>query len=138
VPKIAAAEAVVVAPIAVSMAGSVALGSSAQSIGTALQASSNTLLQAGGLASRLASAVGGTVTALRKSDGFRVTVEGARNVVARIKPSGDMRVSIDRIGSLTRDGLVSADRHLTHLKNLATRELVDLVETAKKLVGIRR
>ena len=70
---------------------------------------------------------------LSGSPGFKVTVQAGKNVVARIKSSGEMRVGIDRMGSLTREGMVSSDRALTYLRNLWSRELVDLVNKAKQL-----
>lgn len=54
------------------------------------------------------------MSALEKSGGHKVTVEGAKNIVARIKLTGDIRVTIDRVGSLARDGVVSADRSGAH------------------------
>ena len=86
------------------------------------------------MATRLAGAVGGTVSSLAKSEGFKVTVEGSKSIVARIKSTGDMRVSIDQIGSLTRQGVVSSQRALTHLRNLTSEELTGLIEKAKELV----
>src|SRR5690606_9723955 len=83
VPAIALGEAVIIAPMAVGMGGGMAAG--VTQIGTALASSTNSLLQSGGLATRVAGAVGGTVSALAKSKGFKVTVEGANNIVARIK-----------------------------------------------------
>ena len=100
-----------------------------------LRTSTSGLLRAGGVATRLAEAVGGTVSALEKSEGYKVTVDGAKNIVARIKSTGEMRVSIDRLGSLTQEGVVSMSRGLTHLKNLSTDELVDLVGKAKDIVA---
>jgi RHS repeat-associated protein len=107
-------------------------------LGSALRTSTSGLLRAGGVADRVAGAVGGAVSALEKSDGFKVTVDGAKNIVARIKATGDMRVSIDQVGSLTREGAVSSQRALTHLKNLTSQELIGLVEKAKDLVGAAR
>jgi len=133
VPRLAAAEAVVMAPMVAGMSAGVS--GEVLDMGGVLQSSSSGLLRAGGVASRVASAVGGAVSALKNSEGFRVTVEGAKNIVARIKASGDMRVSIDRIGALSREGLVSADRALTHLQDLSSEELAGLVDKAKEIVG---
>jgi hypothetical protein len=78
--------------------------------------------------------VGGTVSALAKSEGFKVTVGGAKDIVARIKTTGDMRVSIDQMSSLTRDGILSSRQALTHLTNLTSQELIGLIEKAKEIV----
>lgn len=106
-------------------------------LGNVLRTSTNGLLRAGGVADRVASAVGGAVSALAKGDGFKVTVEGAKNIVARIKATGEMRVSINRVGSLTREGVVSSQA-LTHLKDLTSQELIGLIEKAKEFVGAAR
>jgi RHS repeat-associated protein len=132
VPAFALAEAAVLAPMAAGLAGGV--GAGATEIGAALNSSSSSLLQAAGVATRVASAVGGTVSALAKSEGFKVTVGGAKDIVARIKTTGDMRVSIDQMSSLTRDGILSSRQALTHLTNLTSQELIGLIEKAKEIV----
>jgi hypothetical protein len=91
---------------------------------------------AGIVAKEVAEATGGVVGQLAKSEGYKVTVSATRNIVARIKESGAVRVSIDRLGSLTREGLVSADRALTHLKDLSAEEIVNLIQKAKEIVGV--
>ena len=121
---------------AAGMGGGAAISPEVAALGNVLRTSTNGLLRAGGVATRVAEAVGGTVSGLAKSEGYKVTVEGAKHIVARIKATGDIRVSIDKVGSLTREGLVSADRALTHLKNLSTEEIVGLIDKAKDLVGI--
>ncbi|MBK7717159.1 MAG: hypothetical protein IPI38_17405 [Gemmatimonadetes bacterium] len=88
------------------------------------------------MATRVAEAVGGRFQGWPSLRAGKVTVDGAKHIVARIKATGDIRVSIDKVGSLTREGLVSADRALTHLKNLSTEEIVGLIDKAKDLVGI--
>ena len=107
-------------------------------LGATLRTSASGLLRAGGVAERVAAAVGGTVEALRSSEGFKVTVQGARDIVARIKANGDMRVSIAGVSSLTREGLVSSDPLLSHLENLSSQELVGLVQKAKSLLSVTR
>ncbi len=62
-------------------------------------------------------------------------MEGAKSIVARIKSTGDMRVSIDQVGSLSREGVVSSQRAVTHLKNLTSQELIGLIQKAKEFVG---
>jgi uncharacterized protein RhaS with RHS repeats len=121
------------APLGVGGAGGIA--PEVLALGSMLSNSVNGLLRAGGVATRVAAALNGSVSALAKGEGYKVTIEGTKNIVARIKPSGDMRVSIDRIGSLTRDGVVSTDRALTHLKNLSARDIIGLIDKAQELVG---
>ena len=70
--------------------------------------------------------------------GAKVTVNAARDIVARIKATGDVRVSIDGIGSLTREGVVSANRALTHLRNLSSDEITGLVNQARAFLGSPR
>lgn len=61
-----------------------------------------------------------------------------RDLVARIKATGEMRVSINRVGSLTREGVVSSQQALTHLKDLSSQELIGLIEKAKEFLGAAR
>jgi hypothetical protein len=133
------AGAVVVAPLAGGMGMAGGVGGEVVALGSTLRAGAGTgVLTAAGVAQRVATAVGGKVSELAKSEGFKVTVDGSKNIVARITASGEMRVGIDRIGSLIRDGLVSSNRALTHLRDLTSRKLVDLVKKAKELVGAAR
>ena len=123
-----------VAPLA-GPAGLGGISAEVLDLGAVLGSSSSGLLRAGGVATRVADAVGGTVSALQKSDGYRVTVEGAKNIVARIKSSGEVRVSIDRLGASTREGMISGERTLTHLKDLSSGEIAGLVNAAKQLIA---
>jgi hypothetical protein len=133
------AGAIVVAPLAGGMGMAGGVGGEVVALGSTLRAGAGTgILTAAGVAQRVANAVSGKVSQLAKSEGFKVTVEGAKNIVARIKASGEMRVGIDRIGSLTREGLVSSNRALTHLRDLTSHQLADLVNKAKELVGAAR
>jgi RHS repeat-associated protein len=93
-------------------------------------------LTAAGVAGRVAEATGGVASAMK--GGAKVTVNAARDIVARIKATGDVRVSIDGIGSLTREGVVSANRALTHLRNLSSDEITGLVNQARAFLGSPR
>ena len=129
----------VTAPLAGGMGMAGGIGGEVLSLGATLRSGAGSgILTAGGVAQRVAAAVGGTVSELTRSEGFKVTVQASKNIVARIKSSGEMRVGIDRVGSLTRDGVVSSDRALTHLRNLTSQELTGLVNMAKQLVGAPR
>jgi RHS repeat-associated protein len=90
------------------------------------------------LASQVAEATGGTVAQLAKSQGFKVTIEGARNVVVRIKEGGAFRVSIEGIGSLTREGVVSGSQALTHLTAESADEIIELTKKALEWVATPR
>lgn len=130
------AGALAIAPLAGGMGMAGGISAEVLALGSTLRSGAGSgILMAGGVAQRVAGAVGGKVSQLAKSDGFKVTVEAGKNIVARIKASGEMRVGIDRIGSLTREGLVSSNKALTHLRNLSSQELIDLVNKAKQLVG---
>jgi hypothetical protein len=72
---------------------------------------------------------------LAKSEGFKVTVAGSKAIVARIKSNGDIRVAIDKVAALTAEGVVSADRALTHLRNLTSEQITNLVNRAREVVG---
>jgi RHS repeat-associated protein len=113
------------------------IGAEVTALGATLRAGSGSgILTAGSVAQEVASATGGTVSGLTKSDGFKVTVSGSRDVVARIKSTGAMRVAIDGIGALTRDGAISADKALTHLTGLPTKELISLVGVALQTMHV--
>lgn len=94
-------------------------------------------LGAEALAKSVADATGGAVSSLAKSDGFKVTVNASRSIVARIKKDGAIRVGIDGLGALTKEGVVSADRALTHLKDLSSKEIVDLVNKAREILNAK-
>jgi len=47
-----------------------------------------------------------------------------------------MRVSIEGIGALTREGIVSADRALTHLSDMSSRELTELIDKARQFLSV--
>jgi RHS repeat-associated protein len=96
------------------------------------------ILTAAGVAGRVAAATGGVVSSLAKSEGFKVTVDAGRAIVARIKSTGDIRVGIDGLGSLTREGVISSNRALTHLRNLTSGEIAGLVNKARELIGTPR
>jgi hypothetical protein len=127
-----------VAPLAAPAGAAGGISAEVVEVGNVLRTSTSGLLRAGGVADRVAKAVGGTVSGLARSEGFRVTVEGAKNIVARIKATGEMRVSIDQVGSLTREGVVSSQRALTHLKDLTSQEMIGLIEKAKEFLSMPR
>jgi hypothetical protein len=130
------AGALAIAPLAGGMGMAGGISTEVLALGATLRSGAGSgILTAGGVAQRVAGAVGGKISQLSKSEGFKVTVEAGKNIVARIKATGEMRVGIDRIGSLTREGLISSNRALTHLRDLSSQELIDLVNKAKQLVG---
>jgi len=91
---------------------------------------------AGSLADDVAAATGGTVRALARGQGSRVTVStGGRNVVARIKPNGDFRVSIEGLGSMTREGVLSSDAALTHLTSATADDVILLINRAAQITN---
>jgi RHS repeat-associated protein len=114
------------------------IGTEVLALGRTLEAGGGGILAAGAVAQRVAGATGGTVSRLSQSPGFKVTVSGARDIVARIKATGEMRVGIDGIGALTREGLISSNRALTHLKDLSSADLTDLVNIAKQFLNVPR
>ena len=63
---------------------------------------------------------------------------GGRDIVARIKESGDFRVAIEGLGALTREGVLSSDRALTHLSGATAAEVTRLIRQAAELLQIRR
>jgi len=65
----------------------------------------------------------------------KVTVNGSRAIVARIKSTGEMRVSSDGVGALTREGVVSGKRELTHLSDLTSAQLTDLINLARQFIS---
>jgi RHS repeat-associated protein len=94
---------------------------------------------ASGVAGAVAEATGGVVGQLAKSEGSKVTLEvGRRAVVARIKSSGDFRVSIEGLGSLTREGILSSDRAATHLSGATAEEVTRLLQRAVDLLRVPR
>lgn len=98
----------------------------------------STAAGADALATQVAEATGGAVTQLAKSQGLRVTIQGARNVVVRIKEGGAFRVSIEGIGSLTREGVVSGSKALTHLTTTSADEIIALTRKALEWVATSR
>ncbi len=76
---------------------------------------------------------------LGKSQGFKVTIEsGRRNIVARIKPTGEFRVGIDGLGGVTREGTISGNRGLTHLTAENAQQIIDIVDKARELLNVLR
>jgi RHS repeat-associated protein len=91
------------------------------------------------LADEVAGATGGVVSRLAKSEGYKVTVEvGRRAAVARIKSSGGFWVSIEGLGSLTEEGVLSSDRQLTHLSGATKEEVTRLLQKAVELIRAAR
>jgi RHS repeat-associated protein len=113
-------------------------GRSATTAAAGALATSSAAAGADALAIQVAEATGGTVTQLAKSQGLRVTIQGARNVVVRIKESGAFRVSIEGIGSLTREGVVSGSKALTHLTARSADEIIALTRKALEWVATPR
>jgi RHS repeat-associated protein len=102
---------------------------------TAVSAAQGAATVAGSLVDDVAAATGGTVRALARGQGSRITVStGGRNVVARIKPNGDYRVSIEGLSSLTREGVMSSDAALTHLTGATADDVIRLVNQATQIV----
>ena len=62
---------------------------------------------------------------------------GTGDIVARIKTNGAVRVSIDGISSVTREGVVSSEKALTHLKGLSSDEIIDLIDKAREFLSVR-
>jgi hypothetical protein len=90
-------------------------------------------------AGRVAEASGGVVEPLAKSEGFKVTVmEGKTAIVARIKSTGEMRVSVAGKAGMTAKGNLSSDRALTHFENLSSQQLNALIDRARELVRAMR
>jgi hypothetical protein len=134
-----AAGTLVTAPLAGGIGLAEGMGAEAIALGATFRSGTGSgILRASGVAQRVAAAVGGEVSQLTRSEGFKVTVERGKNLVARIKANGEMRIGIDGLGSLTREGVLSSDRALTHLNDLSSRELIDLMNKAKDLVGIHK
>lgn len=97
------------------------------------------ILTAAGVAGRVAEAAGGVVEPLAKSEGFKVTVmEGKTAIVARIKSTGEMRVSVAGKGGMTAAGDLSSDRALTHFENLSSDQLSALLNRAREVVRAMR
>jgi len=97
------------------------------------------ILTAAGVATRVAESLGGEVAPLAKSEGYSVTVmEGKRAIIARIKSTGDVRVSISGKGSLTAAGEISDDRALTHFSNLSSEQVTALMNRARELLRAMR
>ena len=97
------------------------------------------ILTAAGVAGRVAEATGGSIRALRKSEGFMVTVtEGKTDIVVRIKTTGEMRVGVAGKAAMTATGDLSSDQALTHFKDLSSKQLTALVDRARELVRAMR
>lgn len=64
-----------------------------------------------------------------------MTLSAGRDIVARIKASGDFRVSIECLGALTRSGTLSSDRAQTHLQGATAEEVARLMLEPEVLVG---
>ncbi len=130
---------IAVAPLAGGVGAAEEISGAVIALGQTLRSGAGSgVLTAAGVAGRVASATGGAVSQLAKSEGFKVTVDAGRAIVARIKSTGDIRVGIDGIGSLTREGVVSANRALTHLKNLSSQEIIGLINKARELLAAPR
>jgi RHS repeat-associated protein len=124
--------------VAVGGAAGLSLGSSLLA-GAFIRATASNGFSAAALASEVAAATGGSVSALAKSQGFKVTLTtGGRDVVARIKAGGDFRVSVEGLGSLTRSGTLSDNPASTHLKNATVDDVTTLLRKATELLQARR
>jgi len=121
-------------------AGDAALSPEVVGLGKVLQSGAGSgLLTSAGVATRVAEATGGTVGQLAKSEGYKVTVmEGKQAIVARIKASGDIRVTIADKGGLTASGEISSDKALTHFADLSSDQITALVNRARQLVQSMR
>lgn len=105
----------------------------------AVSAAEGVGFSASGLAAEVAEATGGAIGQLARSEGSKVTMQvGRRAVVARIKSSGDFRVSIEGLGSLTREGVISSDRAVTHLTGATAEEVTRLLQRAADLLRAQR
>ena len=111
-----------------------------QLVGTLRSGAGSGILTAAGVAQKVSAATGGTIAPLSKSEGFGVTatITRRRDVVARIKSTGDVRVSVEGYGSLTAGGTFSSDRALTDSRNLTSDQIIQLVNRARELVGAGR
>jgi hypothetical protein len=93
------------------------MGAEILGLGSAMRSGAGSgILTAGSVAQRVASATGGTVGPLQSSGGFRVSING--------------------LGSFTREGALSSSQGSTHLSGLSTRELIDLVGIALQRVHV--
>jgi hypothetical protein len=80
--------------------------------------------------------MGGAVSELARSEGFKVTLQvGKRAVVARIAEGGAYRVSISGLGSLTREGIISSEQALTHHAGANAADIVRLMKAARELLN---
>jgi hypothetical protein len=129
--------ALAIAPLGGGISAAEEISGGVLALGSALRSGVGSgLLTAAGVAGRVAEATGGIASAMKGC--AKVTLEASRDIVARIKATGEVRVSIDGIGSLTREGAVSADRALTHLRDLSSDQITGLMNQARQFLTAPR
>lgn len=120
--------------------GDAALSPEVADLGKVLQSGAGSgILTSAGVATRVAETTGGTIEQMSKSEGFKVRVmDGKAEILARIKATGDVRVSISGKGGLTGAGELSSDKALTHFKDLSSDQITALIDRARELVRAMR